>query len=500
MNTALDNRVLRNSVMPQLCRRIELEPELKWRHINDVAEFIGRSPTTVFRWCSDPSEQPKKLGRPVGSKFRVTDELVSLYFKCGSNAAECHRQAIKKGLIAATNAPSKATIRREIKRQVPRIDRVLAKHGEKGVRNDALVYLPIDTQYRTATFSIDHCELPIYVSAPHPYKGLRKPSITPVMDLHTRVIMGFVISIQPNSSVATAAMLAAVAQHPDELNPFQGRPGNVLTDNGSDFLSDHFMGAMVALGATQTVHPPYHPHLKGRQERFHGTLRTHLQGLPGFADGPRTADNKPQFVRELGYLHFSQVYGLIESIIDEYHNTVPEGSDLSPRQAWESDATPLSTVANRAELSWMLMKHETRVVTKNGISVMGKYFTCREISTRKGDRIGVRWVPHDDREIYLFDDDRYFATAVDPFAMTNEEKLAYVIDRKERRTQAKARVRRALRPNRMIALPATAAGVDPVVVVSSRLKEVATQRSGKVNPKTEIVAFGDLAQSYPEER
>jgi putative transposase len=494
-------QALRLRILPQLRARIDAAPQDAYRVIREVAALLNIDPSTPYRWTKHKEEGMKTLGRPTGStKFTLTEDLVALYYAVGSNAAMFRKRAIEMGLLDAASAPHVTTIRREIKNQIPHIDRVLVKAGQKGVRNDANVYLPIDTQYRTATFAIDHCELPVWVIPPFPYTNLRKAWFTGVMDVHTRVIMGFAISLQPNSSVIAAALMNAIAPHPEGLNPFQGMPSNLLTDNGKDFTSDHFMQVAVGIGATQTVHAPYSPHIKGRLERFHGTLRTRLQGAPGFAHGPETLDGKRMFIREDGYLHFSQMFKIVETIVEDYHNTVPSQTDLTPLQAWESDATPLRTVPNRAELAWMLMKGVDRKVSKNGIAMFGKYFSSPEISVRKGDKLEVRFIPHDHREIFLFEHGRYLGTAVDPDDWTDDEKLAYYEDRTRKTQEAKARVRKSKRRNRMVAHPVTGATAIPQVTVNRRpAKEITSDRPTKVSSQTEIIAFGDIDASYPEE-
>lgn len=459
----IEAQLIRRRLVPPLLERISAEPGKKWALIKQTAESADVDPSTVSRWLTR-SPEPRKLGRPRGTvKVVLDDAQLELLYECGFNVQRFREQALKQAPLGE-ELPAITTYRRAVRQQIPRVERVLAQHGDLGVRNDATVYLPMIAPYRTNTYQVDHCQLPLYVIPIWPETTPIKPWVTCVEDQSTRAIMGFVVSVQPNSTTCTAAMASAIAPAWDGKDPFQGIPENVLIDNGSDFISDHFKQSMNRIGTVVTPCVPYHPHVKGALERFHGTLRQRLRGKPGFADGPKTVDGNRQFVREDGWMDFKEVYGVIEEIVDTYNRTVNEGLGRTPLEAWDGDPTPLRVVADRAELAGLLMKAEQRKVTKNGVSMFGRYYICPEIATRKGDSVEVRYWPHDEREIYLFVDGVKIGTAINPISMTPGQQQEFVAERNRQLRAAKARVREVKRNRTRRFAPITEAGSDPDVI------------------------------------
>jgi putative transposase len=492
-----ERQIVRQRVAEKLRAAVDADPARKWQLVVETAETVGVDESTVWRWLN---RDPKPLGRPRGSgKLIFDDALKGLYYACGCNA-QLFLERASAARCFVDGSPSVSTVRRAIKTQLPRVERELAQHGDRGLRDNALVFLPIEVPYRANTYLLDHCELPWYVLPPPPYKKPVKPWFTGVMDAKTRAIMGFAISLQPNSTTIGVAMAAAVAPDPDGRDPFQGIPENVLIDNGNDFLSTHFGQAMLTIGSVLTPHVGYHPHIKGKLERFHYTLRRRMQGLPGFADGPKTVDGRRRFVREDGWMHFSEVYGVVREIVDGYHDTVHRELGCSPKEAWQRDPTPLRIVESREAVSALLMKVSARKVTKNGISMFGKYFTCAQISARKGDVLEVRYWPHDPREIYLYEGGSLIGTAVEPLEMTQEEKQEFWVERDRQVREANRRVREQKRAHRLAFAPLVESGKDPDLVAvgaGGRLDTTARTPSGA--KQIVDLAFGPIDESFPVE-
>jgi putative transposase len=456
-----DAEIIRRRATNELKRRISEEPRRKTQLVRETAEYFGVSPATVWRWLtSDPSPR----GRPRGSKLIVFDDrMKGLLYQSGNNVAEFLRRAVAAGLFAEAR-PSLATIRRAVARDVPRVERVLARYGDRGVRDHALVYLPMNTLYRAHAYMMDHCQLPWYVIAPWPMRGLIQPWFTAVIDACTRVIVGFVISVHPNSTTIALALAAAICA--DGRGRFHGIPENVLIDNGSDFLSKHIEEAMMTIGTVITPHIGYHPNVKGIVERVNWTVQLRMQGFPGFADGPKTVDKKRQFTQEDGWVAYSDVYGAMATLIDAYHEDEHTSLSCSPAEAWDRDPTPLVTIDSPEKTALLLMKSGSLTIQKDGIHLAGRTYASEETICRKGDRVTVRYWPHDQRKVYVFDNAGkvFIGVASNTSEMTSDEKVAIWQSRQEQLRAANREVRRAKRAARPTFEPTTEAGKDPEVV------------------------------------
>ncbi|MEU5298969.1 helix-turn-helix domain-containing protein [Streptomyces umbrinus] len=87
--------------------------ELATRHVRAVAETVGVSERTVWRWL----EQAKTTGRveaPVRQGYAVSDEVWELLGEAGGNVSELRRRLVAAG--GEVPIPSMATLSRVIRR------------------------------------------------------------------------------------------------------------------------------------------------------------------------------------------------------------------------------------------------------------------------------------------------------------------------------------------------------------------------------------------------
>jgi putative transposase len=496
MRSLRETQLPRRQIVPGLREQIEADPERRYQLVSQVARSLGVSRSTVRRWLA---KDPGSPGRPRSSRVVLDDALKGLFYACGCNVAQFRERAIKEGRFG-DEPPSVWTLRRAVRTQIPRAERVLAERGPRGLRDEAMVFLPTSFPYRGHTYLLDHCELPLYVMPPAPQKRLVKPWFTGVMDGMSRAIVGFAISLAPNSTTIAAAMASAIALDPDGRNPFEGIPENVLIDNGRDFLSKHFEAAMLTIGTAVTPHVAYRPNVKGKLERFHSTLRMRLAETPGFAGGPKLLDGTLAHERGERWLHFAEVYGLVQGIVEEYHGSVHSAMGCTPRQAWEMDPTPLRTVKNRAEVATLLMKVAERRVTKNGVAMFGKHFMCPEIAVRKGEVLQVRYWPHDQREIYLFQDGVPIGVATDPLvAMDQDAKRRFWTERDRQVKEATRAVRRQKVAHRMSYGPVVSAEAEPELVSVGKARRRSDGETARkpVSEAAVALAFGEIDYSFP---
>ena len=152
--------------------------------------------------------------------------------------------------------------------------------------------------------------------------------------------------------------------------------------------------------------------------------------------------------------------------VDTY-NTEREHQSLdgqTPLQAWSAKPTPLRTAPDDEIRRAMMPASKPRKVTADGISLSGQLYTSAELARQKliGRQVDVRYWPHDDSHIEVFDGDTWLATAVKVNELDEDgRRLLAEVNREQYRT-ARSFVE-AARERRQIAI-ATATADKPVRV------------------------------------
>ena len=239
-------------------------------------------------------------------------------------------------------------------------------------------------------------------------------SIYVVIDLYSRRMMGLV-----TRTPRTAASLLLI-KHACEA---WGVPEVIVTDNGSDFKSLHFVDALRRLGVHHVPAPPYTPEKKAFIERGIGTVQRGLMSmLPGFA-GHNVADRsriekRKAFSARLGETSqelFS--IALTGDVLQErlsawlhnvYARTPHRGlkGETPELRALQASQTQQVRFANPAAIGMLLMPPptdgSTRIVTKKGVAVSGLDYWCDGLMV--GQQVQVRLDPADYGRVYLYTD------------------------------------------------------------------------------------------------
>ncbi len=158
----------------------------------------------------------------------------------------------------------------------------------------------------------DHAQMDFFVRVPGK-KGSVRPWITAWLDWRTRRIVGYHLSLGPNSSTILSAFRRAML---DPVN--RGGPGHVSIDNGKDYDAwvfngttkrerkakvrgelvqdeDVFRGLYAELDITAHFSIPYGPNGKSRMERWFRTMHESL-GISYESYAGRNAAAKPEML------------------------------------------------------------------------------------------------------------------------------------------------------------------------------------------------------------
>ncbi|MCX7366798.1 MAG: DDE-type integrase/transposase/recombinase [Alphaproteobacteria bacterium] len=239
-------------------------------------------------------------------------------------------------------------------------------------------------------------------------------SIYVVIDVFSRRMMGLV-----TRTPKTTASLLLVARACE----IWGIPEFLITDNGSDFVSLHFVDAIRRLGVAHVPMPPYSPEKKAFIERGIGTVQRGLMAmLPGFV-GHNVAQRskieaRRSFAERLGEtdanlfsvaLTGSELQERLDAwLINVYARRPHAGlGGITPEvRALQGAEAHAPKFANAAAIGMLLMQPANdggvRVVSKKGVAVGGLDYWCDGLLV--GQRVQVRLDPADLGRIYLYTD------------------------------------------------------------------------------------------------
>jgi putative transposase len=204
----------------------------------------------------------------------------------------------------------------------------------------------LDEAQRPLDFvQIDHTKLDVIVVDEQQRLPIGRPWITLAIDVYSRMVLGFYISLDPPGAIGTGQCIAHAAlpkeawlakRGIDGSWPCWGFPARIHLDNAKEFHGEMLRRACEQYGITLEYRPVAQPHMGAHIERLLGTLLRALHELPGatFSNpGERgNYDSQARAVMTLGELE----RWLTEYIVGVYHAKRHRGIGTSPLQRWTS--------------------------------------------------------------------------------------------------------------------------------------------------------------------
>ena len=251
---------------------------------------------------------------------------------------EIRKQSFEQNIIT----PSEATIRRRICK-IPLVK--LQKREE-----DSTSLLPIvgnfpKVDYPLSVVQIDHTLVDIILVDPIDRLPIGRPYLTIAIDVYSRCIAGFILSLEAPSATSVGLCLTHIAMDKepwlainniDASWSIHGKPNIIYVDNGSDFHSAALTRGCLQHGIQIEYRPLGKAHYGGIIERVIGTLMKLIHTLPGttFSNvterGTYPSDGKACLtLQELERW-------LTISITKYYHMRLHKGTNETPMQRYKN--------------------------------------------------------------------------------------------------------------------------------------------------------------------
>jgi len=392
--------------------------------------------TLLSRYLADPrltSLLPRRPGPQAGfSRLRpemdaLVDEAIESFYltpqrvRITDLAIEVRKLCRARGLTP----PSRKTITARLHMKDP--GQVVARRqGRKAARDRfAPVKGSLEAEYPLALVQIDHTSVDIIVVDSVTRTAIQRPWLTLAIDVCTRCVVGFYLSLEPPSATSVALCIAhsVLPKAPwlaerdiAQQWPISGLMERLHLDNAKEFRCEALRRGCEQYGIAIDYRPVRTPHYGGHIERLIGTMMGKVHLLPGttFSDvqDKGSADAEKSAAMTIEELE----RWLGHAVAGEYHRNVHRALGTTPIAAWErgiaGDATTLGrgepvAVTDPRRLLIDFLPLERRRIRREGVALHSIYYWSDILKTWIGEpeRMIVRYDPRDLSRIYLLSPD-----------------------------------------------------------------------------------------------
>lgn len=321
---------------------------------------------------------------------------------------EIRKQSFEQNIIT----PSEATIRRRICK-IPLVK--LQKREE-----DSTSLLPIignfpKVDYPLSVVQIDHTLVDIILVDPIDRLPIGRPYLTVAIDVYSRCIAGFILSLEAPSATSVGLCLTHIAMDKepwlainniDASWSIYGKPNIIYVDNGTDFHSAALTRGCLQHGIQIEYRPLGKAHYGGIIERVIGTLMQLIHTLPGTTFSNVTERGTyPSDTKACLTLQELERW-LTISITKYYHVRLHKGTNETPMQRYKNG------------LELMRQNKQTLYRSQNGKAFLIDFLP---ISYRKLRRDG-----------FMLDHITYYSNALRPLIAERERYGKFLIRRDPR--------------------------------------------------------------------
>ncbi|MDV6233594.1 Mu transposase C-terminal domain-containing protein [Rhodococcus cercidiphylli] len=260
---------------------------------------------------------------------------------------------------------------------------------------------------------IDHTVVDLMVVDEYERQPIGRPYLTIAIDAFSRSVLGFVVTLEPPSSISVGLCLGRVCcekqtwleacELAEQVQwPMAGKPKQLYLDNASEFKSEALRRGCAQHAITLEYRPPGRPHYGGIVERIIGTAMTAVHELPGTTFS-NPADRGSYDSDKHAALTLRELERWLVLAIASYHASVHTGIGNTPAAVWAGEVAAVG--------------HAPRVVLGETAFLVDFLPVIRRRLTRTG---------------FVLDHVHYFSNALKPWVARREDLGRFVIRRDPR--------------------------------------------------------------------
>ncbi len=284
------------------------------------------------------NKEIEKVIQATINEFYLTKQKLKISIVVEEVFRRCHYGNLK--------TPSARTIRR-------RIERIHAKHAvskREGVKVADAEYAPIigafpEVTRPLAVLQIDHTPVDLIIVDEFHRKPIGRPYLTVAIDVFSRCITGFCLTLEAPSAVSVGLCLSHSIFDKDtwlserKINtswPIWGKPSVIYVDNATEFHSEALQRGCDVHGIRIEYRPIAEPHYGGIVERVIGTMMQLIHQLPGttFSNTMERGDYPSEKKAILTLAELEHWFTI--AITDYYHQKIHSGIHLPPIEKYKT--------------------------------------------------------------------------------------------------------------------------------------------------------------------
>lgn len=277
---------------------------------------------------------------PTEVELIIQDVIAELYLSPQKlKASHIIEEINRRCHYLKTKKPSTYAVRQRLK-QLPEKIVLGRREGSKRAKyqTESFSGKTPEPDYPLAVYQIDHTLVDLIIVNSLDRRPIGRPYLTVAIDVYSRCIAGFCLTLEAPSAVSVGLCLAHSVHDKDswimQRNltcawPIWGKPDAIVVDNATEFHSEALQRGCEYHGIRIEFRPPGQPHWGGVIERVIGTLMQLVHQLPGttFSD----VDERGNYNSEKSAaLTLEELERWLTIAIADYYHQKPHSSLLKP--------------------------------------------------------------------------------------------------------------------------------------------------------------------------
>ena len=429
-------------------------PQRSAQDIRLRAEELGIHFVTLYRWLKlfettgkisvflrQPRKDKGKGKLSLEVEKIVTDTIESFYLTPQKrNPAKVIREIAKLCAKAGLQAPHENTVRQRIK-ALNAFKKTKAREGSKAARDS---YAPIKGRFPGAetplsVVQVDHTPVDIILVDDIHRLPIGRPWLTLLIDVFSRMVLGFYISFDPPGNLSLGLCLAQAflpkekwlaKQGIETAWPCWGVPRTIHADNAKEFRGNMLRKACKEYGIDLEWRPVATPHYGAHIERLLGTLNDEIHSAPGttFSNPEERGQYDSEAHSAMSLAEFERWFTIL--CVEIYHQRKHSQLGMPPIAKWQEGILGTKKkpgigvpprITDELRLKLDLMPYETRTVQHYGIlwdhvqyhhDVLRRWINSTDPDNPKNKRLFLcRRDPRDISTIWFYDPEveQYYA-------------------------------------------------------------------------------------------
>ncbi len=384
-----------------IIRALAGEPRLGRKAITEAGLKLSLSRSRIYellaRYRENPVTSslvdqhdgfPKGRSRLTCEVERLIDAKIEKFYL--SRPKPSIAQLVRQIRFSCLEQNLRPPARQTVVLRVNAVERVRLTGARDGTKAAADRFRPVvgsyEAQYPLQVVQMDHTLVDIIIVDEYLRRPVGRPTLTLQIDVATRVIPGFYISLERPSAISVGmAIRHAVLPKNDWLAdreltfawPVFGLPDILHLDNASEFHSRALTRGCQQFGIELHYRPPRTPHFGGHIERMIGTAIGEVHLLPGttFSNIQDKGDYDAEGKACMTLREFERWFALQVEI---YHRTIHSSLGVPPMTAWQDDqgkrVAALRLPADEERFLLDFLPFEMRRVRREGIKLFHVFY------------------------------------------------------------------------------------------------------------------------------